>query len=250
MKTEYFSMQGRVAIGLLNADGTRQPARWVGDASTLEWNLSVDETDINEAYSGVRGLAATLKKSKKMDVKVNLKQISDANAALAVNGTEVAVVSGSVTDETIGDVKAGDMVALEYAKVSALVLAGTAPVAPVDGTDYKLNATTGVLTFLTDCTGVKASAYDYAAHSLVTVFSGNTPNMYVLFDGENTVDGTTLLARGEVYKIQFSPASTLGMIQDDVGSLELTGKARIDASRVDNSNYGGYARLMLLDPAA
>ncbi|CAM5383152.1 hypothetical protein RLIN73S_06113 [Rhodanobacter lindaniclasticus] len=81
-----------------------------------------------------------------------------------------------------------------------MVLSGTAPAAPALDTDYTLNPSTAILTFLTACTGVKA-AYSYAAHSLVTVFSNRSPNMYVLFDGENTVDGAVGLARGEVYKI-------------------------------------------------
>lgn len=248
-KTEYFAMQGRVALGLRNADGTRQPARWVSDAGTLEWSFTTDKKKINESFAGSRGLAATLKGAKTMNVKVSFKQINDDNAALSVNGNVVAIASGSVSGETIGDVKAGDMVALDYAKVSAVVLTGTAPVAPALGTDYKLNEATGVITFLADCMGV-SGAYDYASHSLVTVFTSNSPDMYLLFDGENTVDGTVLLARGEVYKVQFDPASTVGLIQDDFGNLELSGEALVDAVRVDNSQYGGYARLALIDPGA
>lgn len=244
--TEFFSMQGKVALGLLNTDGSRQPARWAYDASTLEWNLSVDESEKTESSSGSRGLAATLKTKKTLEVKVTLNQLNDDNAALAVNGTVVPVTLGTVTAEDLGDVGIGDMVALEYASTSALVLSGTAPVAPALGTDYTVNLATGVVSFLTACTGVKA-AYSYAAHSLVTVFSSRSPNMYVLFDGENTVDGAVGLARGEVYKIVFSPASTLGFIQDDFGNLELTGKARFDNTRAGNDRYGGYARLMLID---
>lgn len=245
--TEFFSMQGKVALGLLNSDGTRQPARWAYDASTLEWNLSADESEKTESSSGSRGLAATLKTKKSLEVKLTLNQINDDNAALAVNGTVVPVTTGTVSAEAIGDVKAGDMVALDFAKVSAVVLSGTAPAAPALDTDYVLNPATGVITFLTDCTGVEC-AYSYAAHSLVTVFSSKSPNMYVLFDGENTVDGAIGLARGEVYKIVFSPAATLGFIQDDFGSMELTGKARFDNTRAGNDRYGGYARLMLVDP--
>lgn len=248
-KTEYFAMQGRVALGLRNADGTRQPARWISDAGTLEWSFTTDKKKINESFAGSRGLAATLKGAKTMTVKVSMKQINDDNAALSVNGNVVAIASGTVSGESIGDVKAGDMVALDYAKVSSVVLSGTAPATPVVGTDYRINETTGVLTFLTDCTGVDG-AYEYASHSLVTVFTSNSPDMYLLFDGENTVDGAELLARGEVYKVQFDPASTVGLIQDDFGNLELSGEALVDSTRVDNSEYGGYARLMLVSPGA
>ncbi|CAM5383198.1 phage tail tube protein [Rhodanobacter lindaniclasticus] len=105
-------MQGKVALGLLNTDGSRQPARWAYDASTLEWNMSVDESEKTESSSGSRGLAATLKTKKSLEVQLTLNQLNDDNAALAVNGTVVPVTTGTVTDEDIGDVTAGDMVAL------------------------------------------------------------------------------------------------------------------------------------------
>lgn len=245
--TEYFSMQGRVAIGVRNADGSRDPAQWVYDASKLEWAFSVEKDEREESYTGERGLAATLPKKKTMKLNLTLGQLNDSNAALAVAGKTVKVESGSVTGESIGSVKVGDMVALEYAKVSELALTDTSSSELEVGTDYTLNATTGVLTFLTEQEDVSAD-YEYAAHSLVVVFSGKKKDLYILFDGMNTVDGTQMMCLGEVYRASLEPASTLGLIQESFGDLELSGDALVDSVRLSQERYGGYARLKLLDP--
>lgn len=245
--TEYFSMQGRVALGIRNSDGSRAPAKWVFDASVLEWDFTVDKDQKTDGYTGGRGLAATLAKSKSMNVKLTLGQINDSNASLSIAGTTVQVVGGTVAAEQIGDVDAGDMVGLDNCKVSELVLTGTQPTELVLDTDYTVNVTSGVITFLKDATGVKA-AYTYAAYSIITALTAKPQDLYVLFDGMNTVDGATLLARGEVNRIQFDPASSLPLINDSFADLELSGAARVDPIRVSDSKYGGYARLMLLDP--
>jgi hypothetical protein len=247
VNTEYFSMQGRVAIGVRNADGSREPAQWVYDASKLEWAFSVDKDEREESYSGQRGLAATLIKKKSMKLNLTLGQLNDSNAALAVAGKQVKIDAGTVTAETIGTVKAGDMVALDYAKVSSVALTGSGSATLEEDTDYTLNATTGVLTFLTANEDVSAD-YEYAAHSLVTVFSGQKKDLYILFDGMNTVDGTEMMCLGEVYRASLEPASTLGLIQDGFGDLELAGDALIDSVRLSQERYGGYARLKLLAP--
>jgi hypothetical protein len=249
LTTESFSMQGKVSIGVRNADGTRAPAMWVANASSLEWGFTVETDEAIESYTGARGVLDELDKSKKMTVKITITQLNDNNAALALGGDVVAVTGSTVTNEMIGDVQAGDTVALEFAKVSALTLSGTAPATPVLDTDYTLNADTGILTFLTACTGVKADTYSYGAFSIVTALTKGAQDYYVLFDGENTVRGAVGLCRGEVNRIAFSPTDTLGIITDSFGNINLSGSAKIDPVRVSNSRYGGYARLMLIDRA-
>jgi len=249
LNPEYFSMQGRVALGLRNADGSRGPARWVYDSSALEWNFSQDQDEQNESWSGARGLAATLTTKESLSVKLTLQQLNDDNAALASAGTVVQVTTGTVTAEPLPIGKVGDMIALEYAKVSDVELTGgaggTTPL--VEDTDYTLNAATGVITYLTAQATAPHAAYTYAAHSIITALSQRSQEFWVLFDGENTVDGATGLCRGEVHRISFPPASTLALINSSFATLELTGKARVDPVRINNSRYGGYARLMLID---
>lgn len=246
-KTEYFSFQGRVFIGPRNSDGTRGRARWVYDASVLNWQMESEKESKTESWSGIRGTGATLTTSRTMNINLTLGQLNTDNAALATSGTRVEVAAGTVTNETIGTVAPGDVVALDFAAVSNLSLVDGTAAALLLGTDYELSPKTGVLRFLTAKTGVKASTYDYAAHSIVTAMSKVPQDHYILFDGINTVDGAELACRGEVHRVAFNPASELGFIQDAFGELELTGEAKIDPVRQADPKWGPFARVMLID---
>lgn len=247
--TEYFSGQGRVYIGNRNSDGSRAPARWVFDASVLELEQSSESEDKKESWSGTRGLAATLKTGREMKVKLTLGQLNTDIAALAVDGKRVDIASGTATAEPIGAVTAGDVVALEYSAISALVLTdGTASALVLD-TDYTANMDTGVITFLSTKAGVTA-AYGYAAHSVVTAFNGENKDKYVLFDGMNTVDGAELKTVAEVHRVTFGPAATFGFIQESFGDLALEGRAKMDPVRQADPKFGPYARVKLITPAA
>lgn len=253
MKTEYFSMQGRVYIGKRNPDGSRAPARWVYDSSVLETKQSVTRDERQESWSGSRGVAATMNTKKSMTIGLTLGQLNSDIAAIALDGVRVDIAAGSATGEPIGNVVAGDVIALAFADVSALALVdGTTPtpVALVENTDYTLNAEVGVLTFLTAKTGVVATGYDYAAHSLVTAFSAANEDHYILFAGLNTVDGATMHCRGEIYNVTMDPAETFGLIQPTFGDLTLSGTAKLDPFRQQDPKWGPYGRLFLIDSAA
>jgi hypothetical protein len=245
--TEYFSFQGQIFIGQRNADGTRQPARWVFDGSALSWALSVKTEDKRESWSGTRGLAARLKTERDMTIKVTLGQLNLSNLVNASDGSRVDIVSGTASGEAIGSVAAGDVWALKYSAVSAVVLTATGPVTLVLNTDYTYNADTGVIKFLTTKTGVTA-AYSYAAHSVVTAFTGGNLAWYLLFDGMNTVVGAEGKVVGEVYNISWDPASEITWINEAFGDLPLSGKAMLDPYRQGDAQYGGYARVKYIDP--
>lgn len=249
-KTEYFSFQGRVYLGLRNADGSRAPARWVYDASTLELAMSSTRENKKESWSGVRGIAATMTTERTLGVRLTLGQINTENLALATDGTLLDLASGSAANEAIGAVKPGDVVALEYAAISTLVLEGGSPAAPlVANTDYTVNLATGIITFLTTKTAVAAKTYQYAAHSVVKVLESTKSEYYALFDGVNSVDGATQRFRGEVNRISFPAAESLALINDSFGEIVLNGEAKIDPVRQSDPRFGLYARALLVDAA-
>ena len=247
-KTEYFSFQGRVYLGLRNADGSRAPARWVYDSSVLELAMSSTRETKKESWSGVRGVAATMTTERNLGVRLTLGQINTDNLALATDGTRLDLASGSVANEVIGAVKPGDVVALEYAAISALVLEGGTPEAPlVADTDYTLNPATGFITFLTTKAAVVAKTYEYAAHSVVKVFESSKSEYYALFDAVNSVDGTTQRVRADVNRISFPAAESLALINDSFGEIVLNGEAKIDPVRQSDPRFGLYARVLLVD---
>lgn len=248
VNTEYFSFQVRVYIGKRNADGSRAPARWVFDASTLDTKQAVSREKKKESWSGQRTTAATMNSGSEITGTLTLGQINTDLAALAVDGQRVDVAAGAVTNELIGDVKAGDVWFLNYAKVSNLELKdGTTPtpVALVENTDYTVNLDLGVVQFMTTKTGVKATAYDYAAFSLATILAGDNTDYYLAFAGLNTVDGATQQVRGELYNVSLSAAETMSYINASFGEMQLPFEAKSDPVRQVDPKWGPYGRLIL-----
>lgn len=243
--TEYFSGQGRVMIGPRHADGSRGPARWIYDASQLEMKMSAEVEEKNESWSGARGLAATMASKKTLDVDLTLGQLNTDIVALATSGQRTEVSGGSVTDEVIGDVKPGEVFALDHVLVSALVIKDGSGNLTAN-TDYTVNTATGIVTFLTAKTGVKAD-YSYKAYSVATLLDGASKDWYVLFDGLNTVDGAQLKVRAEIHRVSFAPAQSMGLIQESFNDLQMTGKAKIDPVRQGDAKWGGFARVILVD---
>lgn len=247
--TEYFSMQGRVYIGKRNADGSRDPARWVYDSSVLEVKQTRDREERQESWSGSKAVAATMGGKRSLSFNLTLGQLNSDIAALALDGVRVDIVAGSVTGEAIGDVAPGDVVALNFAAISNLVMADGAAAALVLDTDYTVDEALGVVTFLTAKTGVNATGYDYAAHSLVTMGNSANEDHYIIFAGLNTVDGATTRCRGELYNLTLNPAETFGFVQSSFGDLSLSGIGKMDQFRQVDPQWGPFGRLHLIQAA-
>lgn len=238
----YWSGQGEISIGLRNSDGSRQPARWLFDASVLSTKQTVSREEMQESYTGSRSVAATMNTKKAMSGSLTLRQRNTDIAALALDGVRVEVTSGSVTNEVIGDVVPGDVWFLNYAAISDLELEDGAAAALVADTDYVVNEELGALKFLTTKSGVKAAAYDYAAHSIVTMFEAGNQDYYIVYAGMNTVDGTSEKERAELYNVTILPAEEFGYIQSGFGELQLSFECKLDPVRKADPNWGGFGR--------
>lgn len=247
--TEYFSFQGRAYVGPRYSSGSRGPARWVYDASTMELAMTKDKDTKNESWSGSRGRAASMATARSLTVNLTLGQMNNDNLVLATDGVAVDVAGGSVADLVIGAVVAGDVIALDHALISDLVLTGGAPSATlVLDTDYTVDPDLGVITFLTAKAAVQGD-YDYAAHSAVKLMEGDNAEHYVVFVGHNTVDGSAKKARAEVNRITWNPSDTLALINDTFGEISLTGDALVDPVRQSDPKLGLYGRIITVDPS-
>lgn len=248
MITEYFSFQGRVYRGVRNPNGSRAPAQWCYDASTLEVKQTKEREEKYESNTGGRTLAATLPTKRTMSYTLTLGQLNNDIAAMAADGVVASVASGSFANAAIGTVKPGDVFALDFVGLSSVALEDGAAAALVVDTDYTLDADLGVLTFLTAKTGVTADG-DYAAHSPVTMGNAANQDHYYLFIGMNTVDGATTRCRGELYNCTSNPAETLGLIQSGFGEFQISGDCKMDPVRQPDAKFGPFGRLIFAQPA-
>jgi hypothetical protein len=242
-----FSFQGKVYLGARLAGGKPGALRWVGDAPRCDVSLSTDSETRRESYSGNRLTSARLQRGSDAEVALTLNWANAENLALGLYGEVKAVAAGSVTAEALPPgLQVGDSVVLEHGGVSTLVITDSAgtPATLVAGTHYELESVNGGVVRILDVgafTQPFNAAYAHTASQDVTMFTTKPPERYLLLDGINTLDGSPVKVR--LYRVQFDPASSIPMINESFGQLELAGTALYDDEASLDEDLGGFGRI-------
>lgn len=246
-----FSFQGKVRLGERVAGGKPGKLRWVGDAPVCTVELSTTSENRTESYSGNRLTSATLQTAKEANLSLTLNWADGDNLALGMYGAVTNVAAGSVTGELLPTgLVAGDEVVLANGGVSALVITDSAVTpATVPPANYSLeSADGGVVKFLNVGAFVQPfkAAYSRRASVDVTMFTESPPERYLYLDGINTVDGARVLV--DLYRVKFNPATSIPLINEGFGQLELTGVVLFDSEAAADTALGGFGRIR--QPAA
>jgi len=248
--SKLFSLQGKFFTGVRNGTTGKPGAlTWLGNVSEASVSLETEQSDKNESFSGNRLLYGSLQKAKTANLTMTLDELLTENLALGLFGTAASVTGSSVVDEVMpSGLVAGDYIQLAHQFASAIVVkdsTGT-PVTLVLGTKYSVESAAGGVLKILDVTALVQPfkvSYSYAAAKNLAMFTNVTPpERWVHFDGYNTADGTSMVI--ELYRVQFNPVSNLGLINEDWGGLQLTGKVFYDEINAADSTYGGFGRLV------
>ena len=244
-----FSFQGKVYLGTRLTGGKPGALRWVGDAPKCDVSLSTDSESRKESWSGNRLTSAYLQKGTDVTVAMTLNWANAENMVLGLYGTQLAVSSGSVTGEALPTgLAVNDVVALEHGGISSVVVKDSAgsPATLVAGTDYAIDsANGGTIKILNVGTYVQPFKVDYAhtASADVTMFTSAPPERYLLLDGINTIDNSPVRLR--LYRTRFNPLSTLPLINDSFGTIELSGAVLYDDEAAADADLGGFGKIEL-----
>jgi hypothetical protein len=245
-----FSFQGKVHIGLRQANGKPGALRWVDDASQFSIALQTETSERQESWSGNRLTSVRIPKAKKATFTLVINAANAQNMALALQGTATAVAGSTVTGEVLPlGLVAGDLVALDYPRISALTLSDSTPVTPLVptlNTHYTIDSADGGIIKIVNPAGfvqpLKA-AYTYGAHVNLSAFTIASIERYLILDGINTVDNERIRLRA--YRCAFDPVSDLGLITDDLGNISLSGSILFDSVNYANANLGGFCSVQL-----
>lgn len=249
-----FSFQGKVYLGARLAGGKPGAMRWVGDAPRCDVSLSTDSETRRESYSGRRLTSARLQRGNDATIALTLNWFDGPNMALGLYGSVKAVAASTVTGEILPDgLVAGDIVALERGGVSSLVVTDSngTPATLTAGTHYALDSENGgMLRIINPASFTQPfkAAYSHTKSIDVAMFTVAPPERYLMLDGINTLDGSPVKVR--LYRTQFDPASTIPMINEAFGTLELTGAVLFDDEAELDEELGGFGRFELTDAVA
>ena len=245
-----FSFQGKVHLGARLPSGKPGRMRWVDDASTLNIQLTTDKEERQESWSGQRLTSVSIPKAKKASFTLVLNAANSQNLALAVQSEANTIATGSVTGELLPEgLVAGDFIALDHPRISALAITDSTPVTPLPvvlDTNYRIDSPMGGMIEILDPGALVQpfkAAYTHAAYVNLAMFKLAQIERYGILDGINTVDDERV--RVMIYRMQFDPVSDLGLITDSLGNLNLSGSILFDATNFRDANLGGFARVQL-----
>lgn len=246
----YFSGQGRAYISPVVA-GAPGPFRFVGDASELQVQMQTTTLEHKEHVTGKHLEDLRLITEEKASVSFTLQEFNAENLALALFGTSLANVGGSVSAEALpAGLAAGDFARLANGNVSAVVVtdSATSPAALALGTDYSIeSAPHGTLGILNVGSYVQPFnvAYTYGPFSSVPMFNTAQQEYWLKFDGLNTADSESAVLV-ELYRIVLDPLDVLDLISDELLDMKLSGSALYDSTKTGDAILGPFGRVVLL----
>lgn len=171
--------------------------------------------------------------------------VQDKNFALATLGTVVDSVTGTVTGEVLPDnIEAGDIYFLgalnRHRGITALVIG-----ALVVGTDYKLDAVSGMVTALQDFpSGTLDAAYSFVDPQYVAMLNGQQAGYALMQENINKRTGNK---RGsvELYRTIFDPAASMDFQSEDDQEIDLKGSVLANLSMPVDGDFGQFGRRVL-----
>lgn len=244
MANYYYSGQGSLFVAERDAV-TGKPKGFipVGNVPELSIDIEVTNFEHKESESGNRLVDLVINKEKKGKFSFKLENLSLENLALGLWGETVAVAGGTVVDEVIAIPTGGKgrKYDLAHLKVSAVTVEDDTGVTTyAAGTDYVLDAENGAITIPSGSTiaagaNIKVS-YTYAGYTRLDAFTNTVaPERYLRFEGINTVDGSRVVV--DIFRAQFDPLTGYGLLNEELGSVDMKGSILADSLRVTGSRF-------------
>ena len=244
----YLFGQGRVEIAE-RIGATLGEWVWLGDVSDMSLSFEEEKFTHKESYSGQRSDVRELSVGTSLNTSLTIHELSAENVARFTRGTVTAIAEGTVTDESLGTVAAGDIVQLENLGVSDLVISdSTAVPVTIDPEHYSVDPF-GEVVFTTLPTPLPTmpllASYKHTSAQQATFLSGSKKEYALRFKGVNLaeLDKPVLV---ELYKVSPSLLQTLSLITsgNQLASAPVEFKPLLDTSKSVSDGLGQYGRMV------
>lgn len=247
MANNYYSGQGSLYVAERTSAGKPAGLLAVGNVPELTINIETTKFEHKESESGNRLLDLTLVQEKKGSIEFTLENISIANLALGLWGTEATVAGGTEAADTFtipGTATAGMRFPLKHPGITNTVTdSGGAPGPLVQDTDFTVDTKNGTIELtaagVTKIGGSDyafSGGYDYDGYTKVDAFTeASAPERWLRFEGLNTVDDTAVII--DVFKAQFDPLTGYGLINEELSQLQMVGVILADSLQTVGSQF-------------
>ncbi len=224
--TSAYAGVGKISVALYSDAATFEGRKFrpVENASAFEFSFSQEEKNLTDYTNAAGGIDASFKRISGGSGKMDLRRIGVENLALALFGTTSVLNTTPIVAES-GYKIVPNMVL----PTKRLINTAVAPVVKKGATtilaaDYSVSAG-GITISPTITTGGVVSGdsvtidYTPLASSDVQALLTTSPQVSILFDGINSVDGKPLVVK--IWKASLGALSALPMISDDFIALSL-----------------------------
>lgn len=240
-----FSGQGKVLVGLRQANGQPGLMRWVGNASKCTLVLTQDDAQRAESFSGNRLPYRQMTKTRKGELTIVFDEFSTDNLALMTIAAVTTVAAGAPVTNYAFPVgaKVGSYLVPPAKNLTGVAVKDSSGKTLALDTNYRLNPFSGSAELIDLTAGgafVQPFKMDYTpgAYTKVGAFNQPTSELYVRFEGVNTDDGTAIVA--DIYRARLKPVKDIMLIGEDYHDFELSGSVLADLTRQAASADGQY----------
>lgn len=237
----YFRGQGRVYLGERNATGGFDSLRFLGNCPELMLDTPQTYEDHKESYTGQNGIDLRILNQTQVNTTLTLENTVKENWAFAFKGSVSAQAGATVTGEEITAPTAGNYFALAKKVISSVTSITSDPTGTtfVAGTDYELALPSNLVRVPTgSALAGDPILVNYVAGSaeVITPFTQAEKELYLYFDGLNTVEGQNPVVV-ELFKVNFAAAAQISLISDSLTQMQLTGTTLFDPLNIAEGGY-------------
>jgi hypothetical protein len=255
--TNYY--RGRGIVYLSKRDANGNPTTWwdVGNAPKVQAALQVEIRKHKESRSGNDLEDKIQATTKGGEVTITLEEIIKDNIALLLNGKKVTIASGSFSSSSYDTFASGAIVGTlfktKHPNPTSFVLKDSAgaPATLVLNTDYEIaDAKHGIIKILSLGSYVQPfrAQYAYAQYDVITGYEASFDDEYYFYLGGKNIEANPDQAIGKhIFRIIFSPADVLALLDDEQTQFTLKGTILRDSTRATDANYGGFLRWDYVD---
>ena len=239
----YYSGQGSLLVSERDS-ATGKPRGFVplGNVPSLEISIAITKFEHKESETGQRAIDLTIVQEKNATFTMTLESLSAFNLALAFWGEYAIIPPAVIADEALSAFSFDMPIPLSHVNLLDIPVPVVTDGDVVEydvGADYTIDLKNGTITFVTGGAIVLDQdievSYSHGGYTKVDAFTVTSQERYLRFQGLNTVDGKPVII--DLYRASLDPVSGYNLINEEIGSLEVTGNILLDTTQTGNSQF-------------
>lgn len=260
----YYSGQGVVLLAPI-VNGVTGAFTEIGNVPTLEISNEISKLEHKESTSGKRLTDRTIITELKAKFNLTMEDWGRKNLAIALQGVVSSIAGGAFNAAAAdavggtGPATAADVGKLWPLKRGAIattpapVVKDSTPGTPLTLTpaDYVLDRQYGVISLARATTSAAGNApivlplrveYTYGDQAVVALLQAARVNYALRLQAINTAESDVPMLV-ELWKLDFDPSKTLGLIQDEIAQFSIEGDVLADETKGSDALLGTFGRV-------